>query len=383
MPKPRKFDKTKVIQRSKNESVKLLVFMVFALTIAITPAFAELDLSNQKIVSLDGKLILEFGENIQTFKRGGIIETPQLDFGTIRLADRTVFLEGEYTNILANSFSVLLDDGKIYAKNNQDGTFTVKVLTLNDNGFQKQTFASILQPIEIIESSEIIEPTEKIDTITTEPEEEQYVPELIISSSHDFKTYWKDTFNIDVQAYDARINPSGTGFEGRIDGVDVTMIISLGEEVITTLKGVTVNGEWIGEHYIKDNIVQAGEYTVDVLATLGEQSVSKSSSMFIIGTAGGSDSTNHAPVAIASADNLTPNVSTLVTLDASSSSDSDGDILTYSWVETTSTGVSLSDSTAIQPTFTTLGTPDTYIFELTVTDPKGKSSTDSVTITVS
>jgi len=137
MSKPRNFDKTKVIQRSKNESMKLLVFMIFALTIVITPAFAEIDLSNKKIVSLDGNLLIEFGESIQTFKRGYLIETPQLDNGIIRLTDRTVFLQGEYTNILGDSFSVRLDDGKIYAKNNQDGTFTVKVLTVNDNGFQK------------------------------------------------------------------------------------------------------------------------------------------------------------------------------------------------------------------------------------------------------
>jgi len=107
--KPRKFDKTKVIQRSKNESMKLLVFMIFALTIVITPAFAELDLSNKKIVSLDGQLIIEFGENIQTIKKGYLIETPQLNFGKITLTDKTVFLEGEYTNILGNSFSVRLD----------------------------------------------------------------------------------------------------------------------------------------------------------------------------------------------------------------------------------------------------------------------------------
>ena len=206
MSKPRKFDKTKVIQRSKNQSMKLLVFMIFALTIVITPAFAEIDLSNKKIVSLDGKLLIEFGENIQTFKRGYLIETPQLDNGLIRLTDRTVFLQGEYTNILGNSFSVRLDDGKIYAKNNQDGTFTVKVLTVNDNGFQKQTFSSIIQPIVIIESPEIIEPTEKMDTLSTEPEEEQYIPDLMLTSSHDFRTFWQDTFNVDVQAFDGNIN---------------------------------------------------------------------------------------------------------------------------------------------------------------------------------
>jgi len=102
--KPRKFDKTKVIQRCKNQSMKLLVFMIFALTIVITPAFAEIDLSNKKIVSLDGNLLIEFGENIQTFKRGYLIETPQLDFGIIKLTDRTVLLSGENTNILGIPF---------------------------------------------------------------------------------------------------------------------------------------------------------------------------------------------------------------------------------------------------------------------------------------
>jgi len=282
----------KVIQIGKNEDMKLLVLMIFALTIVITPAFAELDLSNQKIVSLDGKILLEFGENIQTFKRGEIIDTPQLEYGVLKLADKTVFLEGEYTNILGNSFSVRLDDGKIYAKNNQDGTFTVKVLTLTDNGFQKQTFSSVLQPIEIIESPEIIQPTEKTDTLSTEPEEEQYIPDLLMTSSHDFRTYWRDIFNIDVQAFDGRINsnPQASSFEGRIDGVDVKVLLSLDNVPFATLSGVTANnGHWGGEYFFQDNSFP-GEYVVDVIASYLGETVSKSSSMFIIGTVGGSDS---------------------------------------------------------------------------------------------
>jgi len=282
MSEPRKFDNTKVIQRCKNQSMKLLVFMIFSLAIVITPAFAELDLSNQKIVSLDGKLILEFGENIQTFKRGEIIQTPQLDNGIIKLADKTVFLQGEYTNILGDSFSVRLDDGKIYARNNQDGTFTVKVLTLTNNGFQKQTFSSVLQPIEIIESPEIIQPTEKMDTLSTEPKK-VYTPDLIITSSHDFTMYWNEVFNIDVQVYDKNINPNGIGFEGRLDGVNITVIISSDGEILTTLKGVTVNGEWQGDYFVKQNIVFPKEYNVDIIASYLGQNVSESSTMFVIG----------------------------------------------------------------------------------------------------
>ena len=218
---------------------------------------------------------------LKTFKRGYLIKTPQLNFGIITLTDRTVFLEGEYTNILGNSFSVRIDDGKISAKNNQDGTFTVKVLTVNDNGFQKQTFASIIQPIVIIESPEIIEPTEKTDNLSTE--EKQYIPDLIVTSSHDFRTYWKDIFNIDVQAYDGNINPSATGFDGRIDDVNITVIISNDDDVLTTLTGTTVNGEWDGAYFVEDRTFQ-GKYTVDVLATLNKQTISKSSSMFVIGT---------------------------------------------------------------------------------------------------
>ena len=272
--------------------MKLPVLIIFALAIVISPAFAELDLSNKKIVSLDGQLIIEFGENINTFKRGYLIETPQLNFGIIKLTDRTVLLDGENTNILGNSFSVRLDDGKIYAKNNQDGTFTVKVLTVSDNGFQKQTFASIIQPIVIIESPEIIQPTEKTNTpLLTEPEEEkkQYIPDLIMTSSHDYTTYWKKTFNIDVQTYDGNINPSATGFEGRINDVNITVIISNGDEVLATLTGTTVYGEWQEAYFVEDRTFQ-GKYTVDILATLDKQTVSKSSSMFVIGTTGSSDS---------------------------------------------------------------------------------------------
>ena len=73
----------------------------------------------------------------------------------------------------------------------------------------------------------------------------------------------------------------------------------------------------------------------------------------------------------------------VVTLDASASSDPDpGDTLTYAWARTGGTGpaVTLSDPTAVKPTFTA---PDngTYAFQVTVTDSSGASASASVTVT--
>ena len=108
-----------------------------------------------------------------------------------------------------------------------------------------------------ITSPKLAETPEKI--IETEIiEETQYIPELIMASSHDFSTYWKENFNIDVQTYDKKINPTATGFDGRLDGIDIPVIISFSDKIITTLKGITEYGEWMGEYYIKENLRQAG-----------------------------------------------------------------------------------------------------------------------------
>jgi hypothetical protein len=92
---------------------------------------------------------------------------------------------------------------------------------------------------------------------------------------------------------------------------------------------------------------------------------------------------NQDPTADAGADQ-TVTAGDTVTLDATGSSDPDGSIASYSWTETTSSGVSLSDTSAAQPTFTApdVSSETTLTFEVEVTDDDGATDTDTVSVTV-
>ncbi len=92
---------------------------------------------------------------------------------------------------------------------------------------------------------------------------------------------------------------------------------------------------------------------------------------------------NHAPVAHAGS-NQTVAEGIPVTLDGSTSFDSDGDALTYTWSQTGGTPVILSDAHAAQPGFTApliSSTSVTLTFSLTVSDGMA-SSTASVSVEV-
>jgi uncharacterized repeat protein (TIGR02543 family) len=93
--------------------------------------------------------------------------------------------------------------------------------------------------------------------------------------------------------------------------------------------------------------------------------------------------TNDAPIADAGADQ-TVKVAETVTLDGSASNDLDGHTpLSYAWTQSAGTAVTLSDPSAVSPSFTAPTTAGSLTFELIVTDSMGlASAADSVTITV-
>lgn len=90
---------------------------------------------------------------------------------------------------------------------------------------------------------------------------------------------------------------------------------------------------------------------------------------------------NSAPVANAGPDQNIA-TTTLVTLNGSASSDSDGDTISYSWLLTTAptgSNASLSNQTSVSPTFTA-DVDGSYVVQLTVNDGIVDSATDAVTI---
>ena len=88
-----------------------------------------------------------------------------------------------------------------------------------------------------------------------------------------------------------------------------------------------------------------------------------------------------APVANAGSDQ-TVNVGDTVTLDGSSSSDPGNQSLTYLWTQTGGSLVTLSDATAVQPTFTAPAVPGGLIFQLAVTNTDGLKNTDNVGVDI-
>jgi LmbE family N-acetylglucosaminyl deacetylase len=93
------------------------------------------------------------------------------------------------------------------------------------------------------------------------------------------------------------------------------------------------------------------------------------------------NSGNQAPTADAGNDQTVTRQAT-VTLDGSGSSDPNGDSLTYQWTQTAGPSVTLSDPTAVKPTFTAPATSATLTFQLVVSDGKLNSSPSGVSISV-
>jgi|GEM_PF-1717216 len=89
---------------------------------------------------------------------------------------------------------------------------------------------------------------------------------------------------------------------------------------------------------------------------------------------------NHPPVAQAGDDLRVP-VRSATTLDASASSDPDGDALTFAWRQVSGPAVTLTGS-GVRRTFFAPATPATLVFEVRVSDAFGGSAADQITVVV-
>ena len=91
---------------------------------------------------------------------------------------------------------------------------------------------------------------------------------------------------------------------------------------------------------------------------------------------------NNVPVADAGADQSVDEL-TVVTLNGTASTDADGQAITYSWTQTNGTSVTLSNSTAAEPTFTAplVNSTEVLTFQLIVNDGIEDGAVDTVDVT--
>ncbi len=121
----------------------------------------------------------------------------------------------------------------------------------------------------------------------------------------------------------------------------------------------------------------AGAYTYQLTVT-DNNGASASSQVKVIVAPG----VNQPPVANAGNNQSITSPSNSVTLNGSASGDPDGNIVSYNWVTVSGPGsATISNSNTATPTVAGL-TPGGYTFELTVTDNKGATAKDQVTVTV-
>ena len=384
----------KIISQGEQDKMKFLVLIIFALMVTIAPVFATLE--NTELNARSGVITLDIEFGSDKIKHGLVSNTGVAQLESIYLSfygDEIILTEPEIS-VGNTSFRISsIPEGIMMFgyKNTDIGNYDIDIFFATEHGTLK------------LPVSTIIPYPEDVVAETEPPKIINYVPKLAMTSSNDRITYWNDSFNVNVQVFDTNINrePRNFEFEGRVDDVDITVLISLGDELITILKGITQNGHWSGEHYFNQRSIP-GQYTIDILASLGNQTISKSSSMYVIAffASGIIGSGNNAPIADAGEDAEyedviedpePPNDNILnpvtITLDGTGSSDPDGDIITYLWtiIDDGETGMTLDDNTLSNPSLSAIpdvtGNTD-LIFELTVSDPKGKFSTDTVTITI-
>jgi len=239
---------------------KLLLpfFLIIFLTL-IPFSDATLDLSNKQLISNDGSIILEFGENTEkTFFTNSKI-TPNLELGIIKLSDQKFLFDSTdlvSVRILGDSIAVKSFEPSVilYARNTGNNEYSIALYTL-DVGFKKQTFTASLESKTGGLETKLIEETE-------------VKQEVAVAISNPFSTRISDVYTLTIRVYDQTINPKADiqKQEGYLEGIEVNIeILAPNGNVFKTISGETDNkGYFIFAHKLTDNIDKVGTYTLTI-----------------------------------------------------------------------------------------------------------------------
>ena len=244
--------------------------MLFLLVLVPTSAFGVTDLENKNIIaeSEDREIILslEFGESlISRFDR--II--PTLQSGLLVVGDSIIEIKDARTKIMGDSFVIHSENILIYAKGLENEKFLINSYLLGSNQ---------LDPIRL--------ETVPSEDLTLDLEDNLTPLELIVLVQQDFKTFWNDTYDIEIKVFDKAINPNPQFYQslGAVDQAEIKVTLKDNQGIeLTQFSGQTnAKGFWDGDYFVLQNLVSGGEYLVEVDVTYLESNNFQSFETFII-----------------------------------------------------------------------------------------------------
>ena len=228
---------------------------LFLIVLVPNSVFGIADIENKDIIaeSKDGEIVLslKFGEN-QYSRFDRII--PTLQSGLLVLGDSIMEIQDARTKIMGNSFVVHSENILIYAKGLGNGDYLINSYLLGSNQ---------LDPIRL----------ETVPTLedTTGIKEDTKPIEMIVLVQQNFKTFWKENYNIAIKVFDKDINQNPQFHQsfGAVNQaeIDVTLKELNGERSVKLSGQTNSKGFWNGSLFVNQNLIPGGKYIVEVDVT--------------------------------------------------------------------------------------------------------------------
>ena len=109
---------------------------------------------------------------------------------------------------------------------------------------------------------------------------------MIVLVKQDIKTFWNDTYDIEIKVFDKAINPNPQFYQslGAINQAEVKVTLKDVDGIeLTQFSGQTNSkGFWDGDYFVLQNLVSGGTYIVEVNVTYLESTNFQSFETFII-----------------------------------------------------------------------------------------------------
>jgi len=229
--------------------------LLFLIVLVPNSVFGIADIENKDIIaeSKDGEIVLslKFGEN-QYSRFDRII--PTLQSGLLVLGDIIMEIQDARTKIMGNSFVVHSENILIYANGIGNEHYLINSYLLGSNQ---------LDPIRL----ETIPTLEDANGI----KEDTKPIEMIVLVRQNFKTFWKENYNIAIKVFDKDINQNPQFHQsfGAVNQAEIVVTLKeLNGERSVKLTGQTNSkGFWNGSLFVNQNIIPGGKYIVEVDVT--------------------------------------------------------------------------------------------------------------------